>query len=1035
MALLNNRKDVVKKRLNKYFKAPYIKKYSPLTKNLGAYGNKAAGNLGYGAGYGNGYGRMNSAVAGLGFNPLLDRLERMSEYAIMDYQSEIYAGLDIYCLAEDTIIPTLDGNNYTIKELSEKKESFYVYSSDGKNIIPAKCKSSQKTGVDQPVYKIILDDNTEIEATLNHKFMMRDGSYKEVKDLKSGDSLMPLYRRISSKDEGDRITGYEMIFLSDKEKWEYTHTLVKKEFYDNAKGVCHHKDFNKRNNMPENIQIMKWGEHQKYHSDLNSFRWKNDKEYSSKMAKIFSKHAKEMWKDEEFKTKFINAVKNMMANLTEEDRKRFSNPGEKNGMFNNGYKLKGRKNGRWIESNHIFDLELYNNIIQFIISTKSRSKNIISEYIYKTLNKKINKKFIKDNSDGKFNNMQELINYLVPKRTEFIKRIIRKGKDNNNYRKDITIDKILELAKTCNSINQLRKKLNCHFNLILRRCNEYNINPKELFNYNHKIKSIQFSRYVDVYDLTVEKYHNFAIGDGKNGYIIVHNSDDTTTKFIDGNVLHINTQHEEIKQALDDLYFGILNINFSLWGWVRDTLKYGDNFLLLDLNVDEGVGGALPLSVYEVERVEDVFDEENPVKFLLNNNTTREFNIYEIAHFRMFGDMAYRPYGCSILESCRRYWRQINMLEDAMIIYRIMRSPERRVIYVDVANLPPEAVEGYVSDVMNNMKNTPIDTNNSGNLDYRLNVMSMMDDYVIPVRGKDSGTRIDTLKSAKSLTDMEDIRYLQNKLVTALKVPKRYLGLDNENNTDLKNAAAQEDIRFSRTIERIQGMIISELKKIGITHLILKGFDPEKADQFELELKNPSSASEVEKLEVIKQKFGIAADILEGKLADRQWVYDNILQFTEDEIKLINDGLIKDFKYMAFVNSFAKTATKKYEQEFEKKFNVEKPEDALAGQMGGAPGAIPADAASDENEDVDVSGDFKNMNIGGGNSVAHRLGAKSPTSTILRPYENKSVDKISKNNKLLEESKKKDLLLAKLAKKNEELIEDLDEIKDAFNLE
>ncbi len=550
---------------------------------------------------------------------------------------------------------------------------------------------------------------------------------------------------------------------------------------------------------------------------------------------------------------------------------------------------------------------------------------------------------------------------------------------------------------------------------------------------NSAVAGLGFNPLIDRY----ERYSEYAVQDYQAEIYAALDimSDDTTTKFLDGNVLHINTQDENIKQALDELYFGVLNINFSLWGWVRDTLKYGDNFLLLDLNLDDGIGGALPLSVFEVERVEDVFDEENPVKFLLNNNTTREFNIYEVVHFRIFGDMAYRPYGCSVLEACRRYYRQLNMLEDAMIIYRIMRSPERRVIYVDVANLPPEAVEGYVSDVMNNMKNTPIDTNNSGNLDYRLNVMSMMDDYVIPVRGKDSGTRIDTLKSAKSLTDMEDIRYLQNKLVTALKVPKRYLGLDNENNTDLKNAAAQEDIRFSRTIERIQGMIISELKKIGITHLILKGFDPEKADQFELELKNPSSASEVEKLEVIKQKFGIAADILEGKLADRQWVYDNILQFTEDEIKLINDGLIKDFKYMAFVNSFAKTATKKYEQEFEKKFNVEKPEDALAGQMGGAPGAIPADAASDENEDVDVSGDFKNMNIGGGNSVAHRLGAKSPTSTILRPYENKSVDKISKNNKLLEESKKKDLLLAKLAKKNEELIEDLDEIKDAFNLE
>jgi len=1292
---LINKKNIVKKRLDKYFKVPFVKKYSPLIKNLsGTISN--AGNTGYGSSFG----RYNQAIASLGFNPMIDRFERMSEYSVMDYNAEIYAALDIYCLAENTVIPTLDGKLYTIKELSKKEKPFYVYSSDGKNIVPAKCISAHITGKNQPVYKVILDDGTEIEATNFHKFMMRNGEYKKLKDLQVGDSLMPLYKRISSIADGDRITGYEMIYLSDNKKWEYTHELVKKEFLGNEKGVCHHIDFNKTNNIPENIKIMSWLDHQLY---------------------------------------------------------------------------------------HLYDINLYNDIIRFISVIKNRSKNIISKFIHKTFIKNINKKFIKDNS--------------------------------------------------------------------------------KLVYYNHKVVSIEFSRYVDVYDLTVEKYHNFAVGDGKNGYVIVHNSDDATTKFIDGNVMKINTSDESIKTLLDELYFGILNINFNLWGWVRDTLKYGDNFLLLDLNVGDGIGGILPLSVYEVERVEDVFDEENPVKFILNNNVNREFNIYEIVHFRMFGDMAYKPYGCSILEPCRRYWRQSNMLEDAMIIYRIMRclhgdsqvwtengykkikdikvgdkvysynknnnklmltevtnwinngsqkiweissthrtikanenhpilvrdnvtnkidyikvkdlipkrhqfvmptleneeinvpiklkkenyewfgclseegkqyykklkfevsklqiekelaiefkyskkrihqffnifnkvkgipyeislqicnkldiplkylikypkqmfnlerinvpefvdeefarffgfmigngymgknmhdigfatgiypevneyyanilkkyvssaifyhdernenenlgrysvnsfyfshlmkdlgftssvytkkipdwiftssnkikeafidglmdadghrrkqrntesmeielcnkniieglkelahqlgwnvsskiyvhnrkgdreingykvksttsyglyltkvktnlyeniidiketdeysdvydikvksrlsnfiadgcvvhnSPERRVIYVDVANLPPEAVEGYVSDVISNMKNTPIDTNNSGNFDYRLNVMSMMDDYVIPVRGKESGTRIDTLKSAKSLTDMEDIRYIQNKLVTSLKVPKRYLGLDNETNTDLKNAAAQEDIRFSRTIERIQNMIVSELKKIGVIHLILKGISPEKADLFEIELKNPSSASEVEKLEVIKEKFSIAADILEGKLADRQWVYDNILQFTDDEIKLINDGLIKDFKYMSFVNAFAKTASKKYEQEFEKKFNVEKPEDALAGQMGGAPGGIPADAAADD-ENVDVQRDFKNMNIGGGNSVATRLGAKSPTSTILRPYEskNQSLDKISKNNKLIQESSKKNLLLEKLLKENEDVIDELNEIKEKFNLD
>lgn len=515
------------------------------------------------------------------------------------------------------------------------------------------------------------------------------------------------------------------------------------------------------------------------------------------------------------------------------------------------------------------------------------------------------------------------------------------------------------------------------------------------------LQSMGFSPIID----RLQRYAEYAVMDYTSelqaGLDIF--SDDCTTKFIDGDALHINTEDKQIKEELEHLYFDVLNLNFNLWGWVRDTLKFGDNFVLLDLGLSQGVCGVLPLSVYEVERVEDIMDKNNPIKFIINNQVDREFSIWEIAHFRMFGDKDFYPYGKSILEPVRRYWRQLTMLEDAMLIYRIVRSPERRVIYVDVGGLQPDAVEAYVNEVATTLKNMPIDVDNTGNLDYRLNPMSMMDDYVIPVRGKDSGTKIDTLKGSTHLTDMADIKYIQRKLVTSLKVPLRYLGLDDESKSDLKNAAAQEDIRFSRTIERIQGMIISELKKIGIIHLILCGYDDELVDGFELQMKNPSSASEVEKLEVIKEKFGIAADILEGKLAGREWVYQNILNFTVDEISVINTQLEEDYKFMSRLNAFSATWVKKYQQDAEKEYNIQKPQDALAAGMGGA--------GEEENpEDVDVAGDFRSKSIGGDNNVGNRLLTKPASSTILRPYESKNSkfkDISNTNLKMLTESVKR----------------------------
>lgn len=876
-------------------------------------------------------------------------------------------------------------------------------------------------------------------------------------------------------------------------------------------------------------------------------------------------------------------------------------------------------------------------------------------------------------------------------------------------------------------------------------------------------------------------------------------ADDSSVKFVTGDTIQVLTEDNTIKEELDHLFFDVLNVNFNLRDWIRDMIVFGDNFLLLDLTLYEGVCGALPLNIYEVERVEDLMDLENPVKFILNNQADRVFNVWEVAHFRMLGDKQFSPYGSclrgdtlismadntvkyikditkndvvktfdiktekfvdskvldticsgkkkiysiraknyilnasgehnimvfdkvnstfnykkaeelnikdilvvknnntdngksvfidktmhdmdinninnasgwkskfdlipdivdeefarvfgfllgdgwiikrnnnhvsfamgiypllnkkyhdilkkytgkdgkiaggkngasksyvfgsralatvlqnmgfdgyaktknipdwiftcsdsikkafidglvdadgtlvidkwnclrltvemankniiyrlkallqsmnykcgkilyrkrdmrnktikgnklkcdftetyvlnfyeskckqiqmydnvnrlsdeyilcpiekieildedyvydiyvenenhnfiannivvhnSVLEPVRRYYRQMLMIEDAIMIHQIVRAPERRIVYLDVAGLPPESVEDYVNDMANTMKNSTVDMNNDNNLDWKLDPMNMLDDYIIPVRGKDSATKIETLQGAKYEMSLDSVKYIQRNLVTSLKVPKRYLGLDGDSDgkSDLKNAAAQEDIRFSRTIERIQSMVITVLKQIGVTHLILKGYSDSQVDCFNIQMKNPSSASEIEKLEVIKQKFGMAADILEGKLASRRWVYENILNFTKEDIEIIRVELFDDYNFMAKVDAVSNVWLKKFTQEYEKAYNVQTPQDAMGGGAGQQPGE----------DNKNIAEEFRKKSIGGDNNVGSRLMSPGQSSPILRPYEGKlaKFDKIDKNNTVVNNRLLNEGMFTKFLETNDKLLEEAEE--------
>jgi len=378
-------------------------------------------------------------------------------------------------------------------------------------------------------------------------------------------------------------------------------------------------------------------------------------------------------------------------------------------------------------------------------------------------------------------------------------------------------------------------------------------------------------------------------------------SDESTTKNEYGEVLQIRSSNEDVREILHNLFYDIMNIEFNLWPWTRNLAKYGDFFLGLEIEPGKGIINTVPQSVYYTERIEGA-DPNNPnvVKFKVEMDRTGkvEWENYEMAHFRLLSDTNFLPYGKAMIENGRRLWKQLSLMEDAMLIHRIMRAPEKRVFKIDIGNIPPTAVDNYMQRIINKMKKTPFVDKNTGDYNLKYNMQNLTEDFFLPVRGGDSGTTIENL-AGLDYSSIEDIDYLKNKLFAALKVPKAYLSYDE--NVNGKATLAAEDVRFARTIERIQRTIVSELTKVAVVHLAAQGIDDFEMVNFELSLTNPSTIYEQEKVNLWSEKVRLATDMGGLNMLSKEWVYSNVFGMSKDEMddergKIIND--LKDrFRY------------------------------------------------------------------------------------------------------------------------------------------
>ena len=389
-------------------------------------------------------------------------------------------------------------------------------------------------------------------------------------------------------------------------------------------------------------------------------------------------------------------------------------------------------------------------------------------------------------------------------------------------------------------------------------------------------------------------------------------AEESTLKNDMGEVLQIRSADENIQKILYNLFYDVLNVEFNLSWWIRNMCKYGDFFLKLEASEKYGVYNVIPFSAFNIERQEG-FNPENPsaVRFRYdpdglaadtygyfrgpNQETGKDifFDNYEIAHFRLLTDVNFLPYGRSYIEPARKLFKQYTLMEDAMLVHRIVRAPEKRIFYMNVGGIPPNEIEGFMQKAISKMKRTPYIDQSTGEYNLKYNMQNLMEDFYIPMRGNDTTTKIETLGGLQ-YDGITDVEYLRDKLFAALRVPKAFLGYDE--NLQGKATLAAEDIRFGRTIEKVQRIMVSELYKIAFVHLYIQGYRDESLTNFELSLTTPSIIYDQERIALLKEKVDLAVQIKDSGLLPTDWIYDNIFHLSEDQFDEYRDLVREDKK-------------------------------------------------------------------------------------------------------------------------------------------
>lgn len=763
---------------------------------------------------------------------------------------------------KDTVIPLLDGRNITIEQLAKEHEEGkqnWVYSvQDGTHrTVPGRVNWCGLTRRNSELVRVWLDDGTYVDCTPDHRFKLRDGTGKEAQYLVKGESLMPFYRKTSRRSEGAAMDGYEEVYDSSSGRYVYTHRRVAEILEKGTlkKGrwlVTHHRDFDKRNNDPANLVRMDEKEHMDLHRQLAIEILHSPEVTAKRLVGI------DRWlRSDEHRVKAKEQLKVLQA--------------------------KGLMKTSWDDYNKSpqakHDNEKRSKLKKKMWADKTRRASTQANMAIKFDTRCVDMIVEALAAHGKYVSPKVLGNQL--KTNEAFMSHFRTI--NNGTKRDLT--------KALNSHAGFEGLLNktgisTYIDLIKQRLPIIASTP--WFKRAEK-KSLKMSGIVP----TMREFHSSTKSIYKNHKVDRVEKLEQTSDVYCMEVLGVHGEHDRHNFMIlttSDKRLSVNSGNDS--GICLENCKYGDFFLYNDVSPEYGVVNAFPIPVNEIEREEN-YDRDDPfaVRYRWVTLGNRTLENWEVTHFRLLGNDMFLPYGSSIIEPARRIWRQLILIEDAMLVYRVVRAPERRVFYIDVANIPPADVPTYIEQQRQNMRTSPVVDRQTGRVDLRYNPMSVEEDYFIPVRGGESGTKIDTLAGGQNTAAVEDVAYIQKKLFAALKIPRAYLGYDELLSS--KATLAQEDIRFSRTINVIQKTMLAELNKLAIIHLYAHGFDGEDLQNFTLRLSNPSTVAQQQKLELWRAKFEIAGSAPEG-MASKKFVRNEIWGLNQEQIEGIDDERMRE---------------------------------------------------------------------------------------------------------------------------------------------
>jgi len=403
-------------------------------------------------------------------------------------------------------------------------------------------------------------------------------------------------------------------------------------------------------------------------------------------------------------------------------------------------------------------------------------------------------------------------------------------------------------------------------------------------------------------------------------------AEESTQRDAWGNVIQVISGDQTIKDELNHLLFQRLNINHSLFRTVRETCKYGDKFQYVVLQKDKkGILFLKDMPVSSVWRLEWngkllAFVQQTP------QGITPPLDPFSVVHWRIaLNQEKYKPYGTSIFDPCRRHYRQLKLMEDAMVVYRITRAPERRVFFINCGRLPPAKAESYMKKIIHRFRKRSIINPATGEIDWRSNPLAPDEDFYVPVRDGQDGTRIDQLSGAANLGETDDVVWFKDQILAYLKIPRIYLQDADGGPAERRENLAMQDIRFARTIERVQSQVLEGLTKIAIIHLLLRGYDKRRAINFVLQATTPSYAHERAEQEVEQGRLSLA-DQYFGAGYPREYTWERVMKLTKKETrKLMRQRRKEDLilaEREAQVDAYRNKATEYYEELYADKWGL-----------------------------------------------------------------------------------------------------------------